>query len=125
MMINDTLNMIGTNLAKRDVALPALCFAGAAGSLAYGTYALITHLRDRDRYNFANIAKFTAPALVGSGLVYLGISDLRSGRSSRDDDSSWESSTNSERTGRGRGRGRGRQGGRGRGRGRRANATKP
>lgn len=74
------ISRIGQNLTKTEVAIPVLYFAGAAGSLAYGTYALINHLRDGHRYSFSNIAKLSAPALVGSGLVFLGVRDLRAGK---------------------------------------------
>ncbi len=72
---------VGGYLPDNETLLPILYFTGAAGSLAYGTYALIDHVRDVRKTNSAgNIAKVGAPMLVGSGLVFLGVHGLWSGK---------------------------------------------
>ncbi|MBA3709960.1 MAG: hypothetical protein H0W83_14210 [Planctomycetes bacterium] len=57
----------------RDAWYPIIYLTGAVGSLAYGTYALVDHMRDGRKSNSAlNIAKVAAPLMVGSGLAVLG-----------------------------------------------------
>jgi hypothetical protein len=81
-----------SKFAKSDYFVPVLYFAGAAGGLAYGAYALVGHLRDqRPGTSAGAIAKIGAPILIGSGLAVLGARDLRAGRSLVQE--LWEGST--------------------------------
>lgn len=65
-------------LGQREVAIPVLYLAGAAGSLAYGTYSLVKHLKSVNGKK-GTAAKVGVPVVLGSGLAYLGVRDLKHG----------------------------------------------
>ena len=72
-----SLNGLKEYVPESDHLLPILYLTGAAGSLAYGTYALVGHVRDGRKANSAlNIARVAAPLVVGSGLVVLGVRSI-------------------------------------------------
>ncbi|MBA2480514.1 MAG: hypothetical protein H0V44_07615 [Planctomycetes bacterium] len=72
--IADLINSPTGYLPERSTLIPILYLTGAAGSLAYGTYALVDHVRESGARNSAGaIAKIAAPLAIGSGLVILGV----------------------------------------------------
>jgi hypothetical protein len=70
----------GKKIGESEYFLPVLYFAGAAGGLAYGTYALVDHVRGTSKASAGKIAKIGLPVIVGSGLAVLGVRDLRAGK---------------------------------------------
>jgi hypothetical protein len=72
---------LGSKLGESEYLLPVLYFAGAAGGIGYGTYALIDHWRGAQRgVTAGRLAKIGLPVLIGSGLAVLGARDLRGGK---------------------------------------------
>jgi hypothetical protein len=75
--ITNRLSDLTEYLPENEKLVPIAYLTGAVGSLAYGTYALIDHVRDGRKANsVGNIAKVAAPLVVGSGLVFLGVRGL-------------------------------------------------
>jgi hypothetical protein len=103
----------GKKLVENEYFLPVVYLAGAAGGLAYGTYALVDHIRDRrPGTSTGDVAKIGLPVIVGSGLAFLGVRDLRAGKPMVAEMVTSERRSRAGRRGasarRGRGRGRGR-----------------
>jgi hypothetical protein len=81
MKIPRALTEVSLNdVPKREITVPALLFAGAAGSLALGAYALVNHLRSDRSTSILKIAAIGAPVLMSGGLAYLGYRDWRGDR---------------------------------------------